>query len=198
MRSDGMEGLAIAIAAASLAMVVVPAALGGVLGYLALRKHQGAVGALVGALLGGAGGVLGVTATFFESTWSPPPSLTIEVPPGFGHEWVVFIADPSAGATITWAGFDAPFTSRHARVAVPASGVVRVRELGLLDGGGVRARLSTGVDATGSASKGAPPGVGPGRLVAYVFAPYPGREPDLGSLDPAALGALLRAREAER
>lgn len=193
-----MEGLAIAIAVASLAIVVVPAGLGGVLGYVALRKRQGALGALAGALLGGAGGVLGVTATFFEDTWSPPPSLTIEAPPGFAHEWVVFIADPSAGTAITWTGVDAPFTSRRARIAVPASGVLRVRDLGRIDGGGVRARLATGVEATGAVAKPAPPGIGPGRFVAYGFAPYPGREPDLGSLEPGALEALLRAREAER
>lgn len=196
-----MEALALAIAAASLALVAVPAVVFGSLGYVALRKRAGAagaVGAVLGALLGAGAGALAVTATFFESTWSPPIALRLDVPAGFRHEWVVLIADPAASADVAWGGVDAPFLSRQGRLAVPMSGVVRVRDLGVLDGGDVEATLSTGQKQWGRAGLNAPPGVGPGRLVAFSFAPYPGREPDLGALDPAALGALLREREAER
>jgi hypothetical protein len=198
MRGDGMAGLALAIGAACIALVFAPAAIGGVLGYLALRGRVGAFGALLGGLLGAGAGALAVTATFFESTWSPPQTLLLEVPAGFAHEWVVLIADPTASADVAWGGFDAPFTSRRARLAVPSSGVLRVRDLGPLDGADVEAFLSTGKRQGGRASLNAPPGVGPGRLAAFHFASYPGREPDLGSLAPAALAARLRALEAER
>ncbi|HEU4536101.1 MAG TPA: hypothetical protein VFS00_18380, partial [Polyangiaceae bacterium] len=99
---------------------------------------------------------------------------------------------------VAWTGVDAPFLSRHGRNAVPKSGVVRVRDLGPIDGGDVSARLSTGQTSWGRAALNAPPAVGPSRLVAFNFVPYPGAEPDLGALEPAALAALLREREAER
>lgn len=193
-----MEGLAIAIGVASLLMVAVPTGLLGGLGYLVLRPRAPMLGAVLGALLGASGGVLVTLATFFESTWSPPPTLRFEVPAGFRHEWVVLIVDPAATAEVAWTGVDAPFLSRHGRLAVPLSGVVRVRDLGAIDGGDVNASLSTGPTSWGRAALNAPPAVGPSRLVAFNFVPYPGTEPDLGALSPAELTALLHAREAER
>ncbi len=193
-----MGGLAIAIGAASLLMIAVPAGVLGTLGYLVMRKRAGALGAVAGALLGATGGVLAVTATFFESTWSPQPTLTLDVPPGFRHEWVLIIADPASPTELVWAGVDAPFLSQSARLKVPPSGVVRVRALGRLDGDDVRATLSTGATSWGRAGLNAPPGLGgSGRLVAFGFVPYPGKEPEIGSLTLAALEALVRAREAE-
>ena len=52
MGGDGMEGLALAIALASLCMLITPALVFGTIGYVVSRGRRGWVGALVGVVLG--------------------------------------------------------------------------------------------------------------------------------------------------
>ena len=198
MRGDGMDGLALAIVLASLCILIAPALVFGSLGYVAARKRRGWLGALIGVVIGLGAGAVGVVATFMESTWDPPGELTLEVPPGFAHEWVLILADPTVSTEIDWRGLDVPLMARTASLAVPPSGVVRVRALGMVDGGDVRAQLSSGETQWGIVAMSAPSGVGAGRVVAYCFRPYPFCQPDLTPTDPDALRALILEREAAR
>lgn len=191
MSGDGMSGLSWAISAASLCILVLPGLFGGAAGYFVLRKHAGWLGAILGFVVGAGAGALAVTATFYESTWSPPDTLVIDVPPGFAHPTVMFVADPAAPLEVEWTGLDLPLMSRRGRVSVPATGVVRVRSVEWIGGTEVRASLSTGATETGLAVVDVP---GIGRVVALDFAPYPGALPS----DPAALAAAIRERESAR
>lgn len=192
-----MGGLAVAILLASLCIGLVPSMLLGALTFFVLRKTRARwPGAIVAALLGAGVGALAVTATFYESVWEPPSPLVFEVPPGFRHESVVLILDPTVSAEVDWSGVSMPFVARRGRVTVPASGVVRLRELDSLTLTQVDASLSTNVPSTGRSGF-SDPTVGYGLV--YLFVPSgAAREPDLGALEPAALVALIREREAER
>lgn len=191
MRGDGMNGLAIAIFIGCLFLLIGPALLGGWIG-----GRFGKGGRVGGAMLGIGVGFLVTTATFFESTWSPPPRLTLEVPEQFPHEWVYLITDPSSSTEVRWSGVDAPFMSRSTTLKVPPSGIVRVRDLGRIDGDNVEATLSNGKKQWGKAGINAPKAFGGLRMVAYGFVEYPGNEPEPGSVDEATLSALLTSREA--
>ncbi|MDQ3032708.1 MAG: hypothetical protein M3Y87_09845 [Myxococcota bacterium] len=201
MGGDGMQGLALAIFGAMLCMVAVPALAAGALGWLVARRRAGWLGALVGALLGGVLGAIAVTATFFEDVWSPRPTVTVEVPAGFAHEWVYLVGDPSSSVEVEWSGVDVPFSARSGRIAAPRSGIVRVRTLEHLDGGNVGAQLSIdgtlGPESQGSGGLNTPPGLGSGRVVTFGFASYPGTEPEPPT-DPAALAARILLLEQER
>lgn len=190
---DGFEGLAAAIMLAMACMVTTPAALFGAMGYFALRRRKlGFAGALGGVLFGVAIGGVAVGFTFFEDTMRPPAHLEVQAPPGFAHEWVILIADPSASTSVEWEGWWTP----SARVSVPSSGVLRVRELGRLDGESPRVTLN-GRDHRGSAGLALPASMGGGRMVAFTFADWPGTEPDVGSMREEALAARIRELEAE-
>ena len=198
MRGDGMDGLALAILLASLCILIAPALVLGTLGYVVSRKRRGWLGALAGVVIGLGAGALGVVATFMESTWDPPMELTLEVPPAFAHDQVLIVADPTASTEIDWRGLDVPLMARTASLAVPPSGVVRVRELGALDGGGVNAQLSSGETHWGMTAMNAPSSLGGGRVVAYCFRPYPFCQPELTPTDPDGLEALILEREGRR
>jgi hypothetical protein len=190
---DGFEGLALAIFGAMACMLVVPALIGAALGYLALRRRSPWLGVALGVVVGGLIGAVAVGFTFFEDTMRPPPQLSVDVPPGFQHEWVFFLADPTSRHAIEWEGRWTP----SARVAVPRSGVLRVRDLGRLDGDLVEVSLSDGRTDGARAAVNVPVGLGGGRMVAFGFASWPGTEPDVGLLDDDALVARIRALEAE-
>jgi hypothetical protein len=196
-----MEGLALAILGASVCMLIVPALVVGALGWFVARGRHGAIGAIVGALLGAVIGCIAVTATFFEDVWSPPAIVAIDAPAGFAHEWVYVVGDPTVSTELDWRGIDAPFMARHTTLTVPRSGVVRVRSLDRLDGGHVEATLSIAGSparpSMGRAGLSLPHGFGSGRVVAFGFAPYPGREPE-PPVDPAALAARVTELERER
>ena len=189
-----MDGLALAIAAASLCMLLVPGLLGATLGYFALRKRARWVGVVIGFVIGIGLGGLAVAATFFESTFSPPDELSIDAP-GLRHETVIFVEDAHAPSAVEWTGSRLPFSSRIGHVAVPASGVLRVRSVDWIGGREVRARLVTGMAEQSLSVRDVPP---LGRVVVFGFAPYPGTEADPAVLDPPSLLALIREREAER
>lgn len=198
LQGDGMGGLAAAIGLASLCILVVPAALGGALGYFALRKWSGALGALLGAVLGAGTGVVAVAATFYESTFDPPVAITFEAPPGYRHDDVILLEDPSA-PEIPWTGPNLPFVSPEARLPVDRGGVLRVRSLLELQTNDREGFLATGERAWGFAMYPAPPGLSATSVVVFDFAPYGARrEPELPYPDEAeALATVIRAREAE-
>jgi MFS family permease len=133
------NGLAIAILGAMALMVLA----GLLLGYLSSRflghrfgwssgERNGA--SLIFAALGLGAGLLAITATFYESTWAPPPEVTFAVPQGFSENWVILLEDPSTSQQLEWRGIEVPFFGKSTTIAVPSNGIVRVREIGDLGG----------------------------------------------------------------
>ncbi len=195
---DGLDGLAAAIFGAMICMVLLPASLLGGVGYLLARRRRGWIGALVGVAIGVVGGALAVVGTFYESTWSPPPTLTVDVPPTFAHEWIYVVSDPGVATELAWTGHDLPFTSRHAEIAVPRSGVVHLRSVASLENGAIEATLThPGASSPRSVGFAALTLPGGGRVIAIGFARWPGREPQPPD-DPDALAARIATLETER
>lgn len=197
---DGMEGLALAIFAASICIFVVPGLLLGAIGYFALRtKKGGAIGTVLGVVIGLGLGALGVTYTFFESTWDPPVHITFVTPPGYVHETVILLEDPTASLDIPWTGLEMPLSSRSAIMTLPRSGVLRVRSVSDLMTNDRTAELTDGRRMWGMIMQPAPPGLGASQLIVFDFMMSGTRsEPDMGMMTPEALAATIRAREAER
>ncbi len=150
---------------------------------------------IAGVVAGTLVGWLALSATFMEDTWSPPPEVALEVPPGFTHDWVYVLADPKAGVPVIWEGRNLPFMSQHARLRVPASGVLRVQELGALDGGGSRARLVGDRDRSLRAYGTRTLGDGR-RVVTLGFGSSAVRESDPTSLDDGQLAEHILRLEA--
>jgi len=193
-----MGGLALGIGIVIVVMVLVASAIGGTVGWLLLRRRAGAVGLVLGGAVGVGVGLLAVTATFFERTWSPPNELVLKAPAGFSHEWVYLVGDPTVDRDLQWSGGSLPFTRRVAALEVPRSGVVRLRHQFELQGW-TEARLEVGgvfsaVDNGMSWSSLPPPG---GRVVGFDFSEYPGTKFSPRD-DPEALAARIAALESER
>jgi hypothetical protein len=197
---DGMNGMAAAIVVVMGLMLAGGLALFWWLGRL-LAKAAGWRGrrvALSGLLLGlvglGAGALL-VAATFFESSWAPPPAVTLRLPPGFAHREVLLIEDPRAARTLAWTGVEAPFSGKATTVAVPPGGIIRLRSLdGLAGRADARVVWSDGAAATGAGGGPLPPGIGQGSYLVFSRGePNVALEPPWS--DPAALAAWIRARE---
>jgi hypothetical protein len=119
MGGDGLSGMAMAIAVMITVMIAVPGLIGAWLGYRGLRTRTRRLGLVLGFVIGAGAGAWVATATFFERTWSPPPTLAVAVPPAFDHEWVIVIADTAAPKAIAWTGMALPFMSPHGRVDAP-------------------------------------------------------------------------------
>ncbi len=197
---DGMGGLALAIFAAMVAMVVgAIVVLGG--GSFLIARLAGAtlgralaVGAL-GALVGVGIGLLAVTATFYESTFSPPPAVRFELAPGADPRWIVLLEDPQRGAPLAWSGVRAPFLGRTATVAVPASGIARVKSLSGLAGSADAAAIwPDGATSVGFAGGPAPPGANAAQFCAWTKEPWEGPGDELPMGDE--LARYIREREA--
>lgn len=90
-----------------------------------------------------------------------------------------------------WSGSWTP----TATLTVPASGVLRVRDLGIIDGGNVQATLRGGTTHVGFFGVNAPAALGGGRMAGYCFAPWPGTEPDIAMADEATVVARIRELE---
>lgn len=164
--------------------------------WLARRLRPKSRWALIaGVVAGTLAGWLALSSTFMEDTWSPPPEVALEVPPGFTHDWVYVLADPKAGVPVIWEGHNLPFTSQHARLRVPASGVLRVHDLGALDGGGSRARLAGGRNSSLRAygTRSLPGGQ---RVVTLGFGQSAGPETDPARLDDGQLAEHILRLEA--
>jgi hypothetical protein len=157
-----LNDLAAVIFLACVLLVVVPAAVA----FWLARKNTSAqnpyralviaVSVALGLIVGG----LAVVATFFESTWSPAPRVELVLPAQFDHDWVILLESPGASRTLTWNGFEAPFSGKKTVVDVPASGVLRVQSLAVVAGGNVEARTREGTQSDGSASGPGPTALG--------------------------------------
>lgn len=122
---------------------------------------------LLGGLAGLGFGMLAVAATFFESSWMPPPRLDFVTPPGYAHEWTILLEDPRAAAKLNWQGPGLPFTQRHASVSVPSSGIMRVQSFGeALGRGDLAVGWGDGSPHTGSGMGPAPASTGANYYIA--------------------------------
>ncbi len=198
MGGDGLNGLAVVILVACLVLLIVPAALI----YWIVQKTAKGKSSSSRALLtffgiaGGLGiGMLAVTATFFESTWSPPPQLAVKLPKNFKHEWIILLENPSAATTLNWQGYDLPFTSKRTEIDVPSSGVLSLKSLD-----GLAGAPFTVISSSGEQSIGMGGGPGPKELgaTAYLGFVRPGvtqtTMPDPPSGDDDTFVAYIRAR----
>jgi hypothetical protein len=135
-----------------------------------------------------------VTATFFESTWAPPPELRIVVPDGFAQKWVLLLEDPKTGQDIHWQGSAAPFSGLRADIAVPAGGILRVKGFGAMAGrADTRVVWSDGAPINGAGGGPAPAGVD---AVSYMAFARASSDPTaMPEHLPADLAAYVKARE---
>lgn len=78
--------------------------------------------------------VLGACADPARTARLEAPLLQMAAPKGYTHTSVVLIGDPNASEELVWA-------NRKASIAVPKSGVVRLKSLGLVDGEHIEAQL---------------------------------------------------------
>lgn len=132
MGRDGELALAIFIA---MFLIVLGGLLLGVLLSWTMARHFGwsrgtswLITLGLGAI-GIGGGILIVIATFNEDMWAPPPQVTLNVPPGFTENWLILLEDPKSSAQIVWDGVELPLFEKKTVIDVPASGIVRVRDL---------------------------------------------------------------------
>lgn len=190
------SGLATAIMLAVVCMLVVPALVLGGIGYLVARgrgerkRPLRTISVTLGAaLLGSLLGVVGVVLTFYESLLDPV--LVLDVPPGRAITEVYLIEDPTSPTELDW-----DLLQRRARVAVPPSSVIRVRDLGRLEGFMFSAELSTGQTNVGASAMPAPPGIGAGYVHCLSFVPWAPDQEDVCSQTGDVLAARLRALEA--
>lgn len=134
----GRDGeLALAIFIVMFLLVLGGLLLGGLLGWTMARRFGWSRNKLLlitlglGAI-GSGGGILAVIATFYEDMWAPPPQVTLNVPPGFTQGWFVLLEDPKSSAKLEWEGLAIPLVTKKTVIDVPASGIVRVRDLSAL------------------------------------------------------------------
>jgi hypothetical protein len=154
---------------------------------------------LVLMALAGAGlGWILVMATFFESSWAPPPRLSLATPAGFDAPVVILLEDPRAPTIVAWRDSALPFTAATAEIDVPSSGIVRVRSFGAMAG---RADLDViwpgGMQGFGAGGGPGPPGTG---ADAYLIVERPDAPPSDGLQfsDPTAVAAYVAQREQRR
>ncbi len=116
-----MGGLAVAIGVAMIVMVTVP-----VIVLVLVAKRFGTA-AMVGALLVGLViGVLAVSATFFESSWSPPMRVVLE---GQTSEQQIVVVTDEKAPPIEVTGLSLPFMRQTAVLRVAPNGLVRVKSV---------------------------------------------------------------------
>jgi hypothetical protein len=147
--------------------------------------------------LGVGAGVVAVIATFYESTFQPPPQVTFTAPPGFTHTWVFVLEDRASPNALVWTGADIPFVGKKTQIIVPPSGIVRVRDMTGLSGRvDTRVLWSDGATSTGQGGGPAPKSTG---AVSYSGYNRITRGRDEGADPPAgndeAFGAYIAARE---
>jgi hypothetical protein len=160
-------------------------------------KRRGLVTALLTAAGLGIGWMV-VTATFYESSFDPPPELRLTAAPGMDARWVVLLEDPR-GQELTWNEGTLPFAATTAELTVPPSGIVRMRSFGPMNG-----RMDVGISwSRGPAAMGAGGGPGPpgSGASAYMILPHPDHMNSTADYPPpseAALAAYIAEREARR
>lgn len=200
MGGDHASGLGLILGIIMLLMIVGGLVLFALIGRALARRIAPGRPRLVMALtaLVGAGlGWLLVMATFYESSWSPPPQLRLTTASGFDGP-VVILEDPRAPQSLDWQGGTLPFTTPTAALSVPPSGIVRVRDLGPAGGNALLTVLWP--DGRFSPGVGGGPGPSGTGAVSYLVverpeAPYPGV---LMMAEPPAVAAYVQQREGRR
>jgi hypothetical protein len=196
------NGLAVLIIAAMILITFGGLLLGALLGRTVARNRgwsaakQTVVSAGLAAL-GVGGGVLVVFATFYESTWAPPPQVTFTPAAEFSQSWVIILEDPSSTNRLVWQGLEVPFFGKRTAVRVPPGGIVRVHSFGDLSGRADTSALwSDGASSTSQAA-----GLAPKSSNARYFIAFNRETPaSRGQAEPPfvdgdALGAYIAARE---
>jgi hypothetical protein len=153
---------------------------------------------LLMALVGAGIGWLLVMATFYESSWSPPPRLQLATAPGFDAPVIVLLEDSRAPGAIEWRGGGLPFTTATAEISVPPTGIVRVRSFGAMAGRmDLDAIWPDGRRSPGAGGGPGPPGTG---AFAYLAVEHPDAPPPgmLLMADPPAIAAYIAQRERRR
>ena len=205
MGGDQGNGMALAILIVMVLMVLgvtASFALAGRLFTRTLAPPRRRLVILLTALAGAGLGWLLVIATFYESTLWPPPRLSLTAAPGFDAPVVILLEDSGAARTLEWQGGALPFSTPAAGIAVPPSGIVRIRSFGPI---GARGYFEvTWFDGrrgflVGGGNFG-PPGTA---ATSYqILAPPDARpeEPAQGpqSSDPPAVAAYIAQRERRR
>lgn len=198
MGGDGASGLAMAIVIAMVLLVAGAAVVIALLSRAFTRNMPPArrrIVMVVAAVLGAGIGWMAMMATFFESSWSPPPQLRIAAPAGFEAPVVILLQDRRARLGIETTGGWLPFTAATAVVSVPSSGIVRVNSFGGIGGrGDLDVVWPDGQHSFGAGGGPAPPGSG---AEAYLIVAHPGPQaPEiLQSSDPAVMAAYIAERE---
>lgn len=142
-----MGGLAVAIGLAMLAMLIVP-----VVVLVLIAKRFGAVPMIAALVLGLVVGVLAISATFFEDSWSPPMRVVLE---GQTNEAVIVVVADENAAPLVITGSDLPFMEKKTVIQVPPNGLVRVKSLEPLYGQNLNARRGdVGASGFGSMPEG--------------------------------------------
>jgi hypothetical protein len=121
--------------------------------------------------------------------------LTLDIPADFAHESVVLITDPSVSNAVVWSGGDWPFSVKQGHIAVPKSGIVRVKNLGIIDGHVVDAMLSDGrIGREFTVAE-----IDSGRAASFNFVEEDKRtEPAMAVANSPTFSAYIRGRESER
>jgi hypothetical protein len=163
---DGMGGFVLVILGAMVGMVGIAIAVSMGIGLLITRlgglQKRAKVAVIAGfAAIGLLAGYAWMASTFMESSWDPPHELAIALPPGLAEPFVVLIVDPERGVPVTWSGGDLPTTVRRASVSMPATGILRVRNLEEGETrGSIMPVFSDGSSSSSSGSGPVPPGFG--------------------------------------
>lgn len=203
MGGDQGNGLAMAIGIVMILMVLGAVAAFFLIGRaIARRVAPRRRGPVIAAtmVLGVVAGWMAVTATFYESTWSPPPSLRLVTAPGFSQPRVILLEDPRSTQSLAVRESRLPFMATVAEVDVPASGIVRVRDLSAVAGRmDLGVQWSDGMQGFGAGGGPAPPGTG---ARSYLLIPHPNAATPPGDLvqagEPAAFAAYVAEKEARR
>ena len=205
MGGDQGSGLALAILIVMVLMVLGVTALFAFAGRLLTRTQaprRRLLVTLLMALVGAGLGWLLVIWTFYGSTFRPPPRLRLTAAPGFDAPVVILLEDPRAAQTLEWQGGALPFSTPAAGIAVPPSGIVRIRSFGPI---GAHAYFEvTWFDGrrgflVGGGNFG-PPGTG---ATSYQILAPPDARPETPapgpqSSDPPAVAAYIAQRERRR
>ena len=203
MGGDQGNGLSLVILICTVLMVVGGAILLAVAGRLLTRRHAPPRRTLVTlslALVGAGLGFLVALSTFHQSTLWPPPRLSLTTPAGFDAPVAILLDDPRGGRTLAWSGGTLPFTAPAAELAVPPSGIVRLRGFGPIAGRGhVEVTWPDGRPgrAAGGGNSG-PPGTGANGYLIIEPPEPPPADAALAADDGPAIAAYIAQREGRR
>jgi hypothetical protein len=200
---DGMGVMLLLILGAMVAMVLAGFAVFFGIGLLLSKTTKAGPKARTAIMIGfGAIGMLAGTAwmmsTFMENDWNPPPELRVTVPPGYDAPFIVLIEDSVKGQALTLSGGSLPMTTPVAEIAMPSSGILRLKSFGELAGNGnTQIVFSDGSTSSAMSSGPAPTAIGGSAFLVFEREP-PNADPSAPSIDlprPDELARYVLVRE---